>query len=245
MGISNVASMVAYDPSHISARITIPSINGESMYDLPYHKERDLEVVKSFIAQHPFAFLTGCDPQGRPIATQIPMLLEEKDGRLLLRGHMMCNTDHHKAFLNNENVLVVFTGPEVYVSGSWYSNPHTPSTWNYMSVHARGTIHLYHGEVLEDTLRKTSLHFEDHDHKSPTVYDNLDVKRTRRLVKMIVAFEVIVTEMDTVFKLSQDRDAPSFRSIIKQLKTKGENGHTIAAEMEKRMEQVFPVEQRE
>lgn len=215
------------------------------MYDLPYYKERDFEVIKSFIDEHPFAFLAGCDPEGRPIATQVPVFLEEEDGRKVLRGHIMRNTDHHKAFVHNENVLVVFSGAQSYVSGSWYSNPHTPSTWNYMSVHARGTIRFLEGAVLEDMLRKTSLHFEAYDRESPTIYDNLPAELTQRLVKMIVAFEITVAEMDNVFKLSQDRDAPSYRNIIKQLKTKGENGRKIAAEMERRMKQLFPQEQRE
>ena len=90
------------------------------MYDLPYHKARDLSVIKSFIDEHPFAFLTGCGPQGIPVATQVPVFLEEEDGRRVLRGHIMRNTDHHKAFMHNENVLVVFSGAQAYVSGSWY-----------------------------------------------------------------------------------------------------------------------------
>ncbi len=211
------------------------------MYNLPYHKERDSQVIKSFIDEYPFAFLTGCDAQGRPIATQIPMFLEEApDGRRALRGHIMRNTDHHKAFQHNENVLAVFSGAHIYVSGSWYSNPHTPSTWNYMSVHARGTIRFLDGAELEDMLRKTSLHFEGYDPDSPTVYDNLPAELRQRFVKMIVAFEITVTELDNVFKLSQDRDAASYRNIIEQLKTKGENGRTIAGEMEKRWAAVFP-----
>ncbi|MEX0899869.1 MAG: hypothetical protein WD081_04170 [Gammaproteobacteria bacterium] len=70
--------------------------------------------------------------------------------------------------------------------------------------------------------------------RSPTVYDNLPASLTARLLKMIVAFEITVTELDTVFKLSQDRDAPSHRNIIEKLKGKGENGRKIADEMEKR-----------
>lgn len=214
------------------------------MYDLPYHKERDPGVIKSFIDAHPFAFLTGCDPQGRPIATQVPVFLEEEEGHWVLRGHIMRNTDHHKAFLHNENVLVVFSGSHAYVSGSWYTNPYTPSTWNYMSVHARGTICFLEGAALEDMLRKTSMHFEAYDRDSPTIYDNLPVEFTQRLVKMIVAFEIKVAEMDNVFKLSQDRDAASYRNIIEQLKSKDEHGRTIAAEMEKRMQHLFPQEPR-
>ena len=110
------------------------------MYDLPQYKEHDKEVVKEFLDIYPFAFLTGCDSENRPVATQLPMFIEEIKGRNVLRGHLMKNTDHHKAFLHSENVLAVFTGKHTYVSGAWYSNPHSASTWNYMSVHVKGVI---------------------------------------------------------------------------------------------------------
>lgn len=210
------------------------------MYNLPYHKERNEQVVREFIDEHPFAFLAGCDAQHRPVATQVPVFLEKQDGRKLLRGHIMKNTDHHKAFSVNENVLVVFTGSHVYVSGSWYSDPHTPSTWNYMSVHAKGTIRFLDDHELEDVLRKTTLHFENQDRQSPTVFDNVSAEFKQKVMKAIVAFEIEVTEMDTVFKLSQDRDAESYRNIIGKLKERGEDGRVIAAEMEKRTNEVFP-----
>jgi transcriptional regulator len=56
----------------------------------------------------------------------------------------------------------------------------------------------------------------------------------------IVAFEIEVNEMDNVFKLSQDRDAKSYRNITKNLKGQGEDGKMIAAEMEKRTKELFP-----
>src|SRR6185503_9994475 len=174
------------------------------MYDLPYHKEKNEQVIKEFIDRYPFAFLAGSDSENKPVATQVPVFIEEKDGRKILRGHIMKNTDHHKAFLYNENVLVVFTGHHTYVSGTWYSNPHTPSTWNYMSVHAKGIIRFLGDEELIDALRAISLHFEGQDQSSPTIYDNLPAEYVQRIMKMIVAFEIEVTEMDTVFKLSQD-----------------------------------------
>jgi len=46
--------------------------------------------------------------------------------------------------------------------------------------------------------------------------------------------------MDTVFKLSQDRDAESYQNIIEKLKDQSEDGKVIAAEMEKRTKEVFP-----
>jgi transcriptional regulator len=210
------------------------------MYNIPYHKEKDEQQINGFIEKYPFAFLSGCDAANRPVATQLPVFIEEKDGRKILRGHLMKNTDHHKAFVHNDQVLVVFTGHHSYVSGTWYSNPHTPSTWNYMSVHIKGVIRFLEDAELVDALRAVSLHFEEYNQESATIYDNLPAEYTQRLMKMIAAFEIEVTEMDTVFKLSQDRDLESYQNIIAQLKEKGENGQVIAEEMEKRTKQVFP-----
>jgi len=209
------------------------------MYDLPYHKEKNEQVIKDFVDQHPFAFLTGCDTENKPVATQVPVFIEAKDGKKILRGHIMKNTDHHKAFLNNKNVLVVFTGNHTYVSATLYSNPHMASTWNYMSVHAKGIIRFLNDESLEDVLRKTSLHFENYNQQSATVFDNLPAEFKQKVMKAIVAFEIEVEEMDNVFKLSQDRDSESYHNIIEKLKKQGEDGQVIASEMEKRMKELF------
>ena len=210
------------------------------MYDLPYHKAQNEQVIKEFVDQYPFAFLTGCDAENKPVATQVPVFIEEKNGKKILRGHIMKNTDHHKAFLHNENVLVVFTGKHTYVSATWYSNPNMASTWNYMSVHAKGLIRFLDDEALEDALRMTSLHFENYDTQSPTAFDNLPIEFKQRVMKAIVAFEIEVTGLDTVFKLSQDRDFKSYLNIIEKLKEQGGDGQVIATEMEKRTKEVFP-----
>ncbi len=210
------------------------------MYNLPHHKENDPQIIKQFVDKYPFAFLTGCDSENKPIATQIPLFIEEKDGKKILSGHIMKNTDHHKTFLHNSNILAVFTGHHTYVSGTWYSNPHIPSTWNYMSVHAKGTIKFLDDNALEDVLRKVSLHFENFNKDSSTIFDNLPKEFIQRAMPYIVAFEIEITEMDTVFKLSQDRDYVSYKNIIAKLKQQDESGQVIAAEMEKRIHQVFP-----
>lgn len=210
------------------------------MYNLPYHKDKNEQVVEEFIAQHPFAFLTGCDSENKPIATQVPVFLEERDGRRILSGHIMKNTDHHKAFVHNENVLAVFTGPHTYVSATWYHNPHTASTWNYMSVHAKGVIRFLDGRALEEMLQKTSLHFENDNPHSTTVFNNLPEAFKQRVMRAIVAFEIEVVEMDHVFKLSQDRDDISYANIIAKLEEQGGDGSVIANEMKKRAGELFP-----
>ncbi len=210
------------------------------MYNLPYHKEENAQIIKEFMEQYPFAFLTGCDSENKPIATQVPVFVEEQDGKNILRGHIMKNTDHHKAFLQNDNVLAVFTGKHTYISGTWYSNPHTASTWNYMSVHAKGVIKFLGDSELENVLRMTSLHFEGQNHESATVFDNLPLAFKQKVMGAIVAFEIEVKALDTVFKLSQDRDAESYHNIIAKLKEQDDDGRVVAAEMEKRATGLFP-----
>lgn len=210
------------------------------MYNLPYHKEKDPQVISEFIQRYPFAFLTGCGADNMPVATQAPLFLEEKEDRKILTGHLMKNTDHHKAFLHNSNVLVVFNGPNAYVSGTWYSDPYTASTWNYMSIHIKGSIRFLEGKELEAVLQKTSLHFEQYNERATTVYENLPAASRQRAMHYIVAFEIAVKEMDTVFKLSQDRDEASYHNIKLRLKQQGAQEQAIAAEMEKRTKQLFP-----
>ena len=209
------------------------------MYSLPYFIEKDEKVIREFIDQHPFAFITGCDASHQPVATQIPVFIEEMDGRKILRGHMMKNTDHHKAFVQNPHVLVVFTGAHTYVSATWYSDPHQASTWNYMSVHVSGTIRFLDDKELIEALRKVSLHFEGYDHGSTTVFDNLSPSYTAPLIKAIVAFEIEVKEINNIFKLSQNRDKASFLNIIDQLNQKDADARIIAGEMEKRLKQLY------
>lgn len=209
------------------------------MYNLPYYKEKDQQVVLDFIHQHPFAFIAGCDEANKPVATQIPVFIEEREGKLYLTGHMMRQTDHHKAFEKNAAVLCVFTGHHTYVSATWYSNPQQASTWNYMSVHVKGQLRFLDEQGLVDVLRKTSLHFENNDHHSTTAFDNLPADYTSRLMKAIVAFEVEVEEIDSVFKLSQNRDQKSYQNIIKKLEEQEGEAKAIAEEMKKREGDLF------
>lgn len=209
------------------------------MYNLPYFKEKDQHVVLDFIHQHPFAFIAGCDENNKPVATQIPVFIEERDGKLFLSGHIMKQTDHHKAFEKNPHVLCVFTGHHSYVSASWYSNPNQASTWNYMSVHVKGTLRFLDEQALIEVLKNTSLHFENYNSESPTTFDNLPAEYTSRLMKAIVAFEVEVEAIDNVFKLSQNRDKESYQHIIEKLETQDADGKIIAAEMRKREERLF------
>ena len=204
------------------------------MYDLPYYKENDKEEILRFIHKYPFAFVAGCDEKQRPVATQVPVFIEERNGVYFLTGHIMRKTDHYRAFAKNPDVLVVFTGPYTYVSATWYSNPHQASTWNYMSVHAKGKIKFLDEEGLVAVLKKLTLHFENNNHDSSTIFDNLSGEYKQPLMKAIAAFEIEVESIENVFKLSQDRDEKSYDNIILKLSEKGGDSKLIADDMKKR-----------
>lgn len=208
------------------------------MYSLPYFKEHDSEVVLQFMREHPFAMLIGCT-EDKPIVTQVPMLFEERNGKIYLQAHIMRQTDHHKAFEKNPNVLAVFTSPHIYVSATWYDNPSQGSTWNYISVHARGTLRFLENDALIALMKKFTLHFENNNPQSATIYDNLPEEYTSRLLKAIIGFEVEVESIENVFKLSQNRDEKSFHTIIEKLQQQGYNGQYIANEMKQRAAQLF------
>ena len=209
------------------------------MYNLPYYKEQDAEEVMQFIREHPFAFLAGSDAANNPVATQIPVFIDEKDGKIFLTGHIMRNTDHHKAFEQNSSVLAVFTGPHTYVSATWYTKP-VGSTWNYMSVHAKGTIRFGDTNELISILKRLSLHYENYNTASTTVFDNLPAEYTERMMKAIVPFEIEINDLQHVFKLSQDRDEKSYDNIATKLKEQGGDAKKIGELMEKRKSKVFP-----
>ncbi len=208
------------------------------MYNLPYFKEEDKQRVLEFIRQHPFAFICGCDVENKPVATQIPCFIEERNDKLYLSGHIMKNTDHHKAFMHNPNVLAVFTGAHTYVSASWYSDQQTASTWNYLSVHAKGTMKFLDEAALLEVLKHTTNHFENNPH-SPANFENLPKDYVDKLTKAIVAFEVEVESMDNVFKLSQNRDKKSYENIMGKLNEQDHDGKKIAAEMQLRKDELF------
>jgi transcriptional regulator len=210
------------------------------MYNFSYFKEKEKQAILDLIEEYPFAFMTGSFLSGKQVATQIPILLEERNGELFLQGHIMRNTDHHKAFTENPNALLVFTGPSCYVSASWYSNPQSGSTWNYMSVHIAGEVNFMSDANLVSFMRKLTLRFEQGNRQSATIYDNLPENYLAKMMPAIVGFEIKATQLENVFKLSQNRDEVSYTNIISELDKIGGQSALVATEMKKRYADLFP-----
>jgi len=208
------------------------------VYNYNHYKEQDKEKVLTFMRQHSFVMLLAADGNGRIEGTQVPVMVEEINEKIFISGHIARKSDHQKALAESGNALVIFTGPHSYVSGSWYSDPQQASTWNYIAVHARGKVRWTEAEELIAILQKTSLHFENNNTESSTIYDNLPTAYRESLLNAIVGFEIEVAELDNVYKLSQNRDEKSYDNIVHELKQQDSDAKQIAGIMENRKSSV-------
>jgi transcriptional regulator len=205
------------------------------MYKPKIYTEKDIKKIEKFIERYPFAQITGINSSGKPVATQVPLIFNENKQKL--QGHVMKNTRHYKAFLQNPEVLVVFTGPDAYISGSWYKKPHVASTWNYMSVQIQGTLDFMPDDELVKLMKKFTLKFEDDDRTSPTFYDNIPDDYLKQHMQAIAGFEIKVGSMEAIFKLSQDKKEEDRNNVISQLKQKSLMAQQLAEEMEKKLKE--------
>lgn len=205
-----------------------------TMYKFDYYTEKDPQKVIDFMKENPFALISGMGDT-HPVATQVPLGIEVKEDRIFLRGHIMRKTDHHLAFEKNKNVMVVFTGPHCFVSAAWYTNPAMGSTWNYMTVQAKGKISFLDEEGTYQAVKEVSDKYVGAT--GPGSFDTLPAEYIDRMVKGIVGFIIEVESTENTFKLSQNRDLDSQRNIIEELMKRGdENSRKIAKEMIKRLD---------
>lgn len=186
------------------------------MYNIPYYKAKDHQEVVDFMHANPFVTICGVDNEGFPVVTQVPVLLKIENDKIIISGHVMRKQDHTIAFEFNNNVLVIFSAPSAFVSASWYSVKEVASTWNYQSVHAVGKIEMKGEDHLYNLLSELTAHFEK-DPNSPTQVKNLDPLYMKENMVAIISFEIEVTELKHVFKLSQNRDDVSHEHIKKEL----------------------------
>jgi len=201
------------------------------MYKLPYFTEKDTDKVIFFMQENAFAMVAGFGGL-YPVATQIPLDVELKDGKIFLHGHIMKKTDHHKAFENNNKVLVLFTGPHCYVSASWYNNPQAASTWNYMTVQAKGKITFTDDDGTYEAIKFVTNKYEGLE--TAAAFNNMPKEYILPLLKAIIGFTIEVESFDNTFKLSQNKKPEEQINIIAELKKRGdEQSFKIAEEMEK------------
>ena len=200
------------------------------MYIPDQYKNEDLSEIRSFVRSNPFGLLIS-QVEGRPWATHIPIELETNaGGEDFLVGHISKANRQWEYFKEKQQVLCVFMGPHSYVSSSWYAKEEVP-TWDYIAVHAYGTLNIQAGEALYESLDGLLSRYEENS-ENPMVLSALS-KKTLRQIRGIVGFRIAVSEFRAAYKLSQGRPG-DHAAIIRELEATGDPGAmAIAREIKK------------
>ncbi|MDQ0636617.1 transcriptional regulator [Pedobacter sp. W3I1] len=204
------------------------------MYKLPHFTANNQDEVLEFMHQNTFVTLIGFDGEF-PVATQVPVKTLVEDGSIKLIGHIMTKTDHYKAFEQNPRVMAIFTGAHAYISASVYESPAAASTWNYKTVQAKGIIRLMTPEETYQVIKELTDKYEDPE-TSPAAFNKMDEAYIQKHLKAITGFEVTVSHIDHVFKMSQNHSAKNKESIVANLEKSDDTlNHEVAKEMKKNL----------
>jgi transcriptional regulator len=203
------------------------------MYIPKYYKLTNVDEIWDFVQENPFGTLVTTD-HGIPIATHLPLGLNKKGDDYYITGHMAYGNPQWKTFEICEDVLVMFQGPNAYISSSWYGHENVP-TWNYQAVHVYGKACILSKDELIEELKIMLGKYEE-KRENPILWDNLSPHLLENELKGIVGFKIKVGEIQAAYKLSQNRNNTDYMNIIEKLQNEVKpNSRQIADLMEKRL----------
>jgi len=183
------------------------------MYIPGFNTFPDKQEVISFMQKYSFGtIITSVD--NLPVATHLPFLIEEKDGQIIISSHF-AKANPQALDVNGNTNLIIFTEPHAYISPKNYEKEAEVPTWNYIAVHAYGKARLLNGEqehlnLLERTIKNYEAGYFSQWQNLPDVYKS-------KMIKGIVGFEIIVTDLQAKRKLSQNRSEVEKENIIYSL----------------------------
>jgi transcriptional regulator len=177
------------------------------MYSPKFNQVADRAVLIEAMQAYPFAILFG--PQSTPqapaplVATHLPLVVKDEGEHGLIEGHF-AKANRHSQSLAGRETLVVFSGPHSYVSPTLYVDPLSVPTWNYIAIHAYGTLSLVEDEPGKDELlagliQSNEPAFADKWRAMPDGF-------RRTMLAGIVGFRIQITRIEGKFKISQNRD---------------------------------------
>jgi len=166
---------------------------------------------------------------GVPSATHLPFLVKQRDEKVILLSHFAKANPQAVDMVGNL-ALVIFTEPHAYISPKHYEKVESVPTWNYLAVHAYGKCTLLDGEENKAALLKETIQFYEAGYLKQ--WDNLPDNFKQGMMKGIVAFEIVVDDLQAKAKLSQNKTVKERESIINELQhTDNTNEQDIAAYM--------------
>jgi transcriptional regulator len=200
------------------------------VYLPPAFTETRSEVLLAHIERYDFAMLVTHGPGG-PIVSQIPFLIERRDGKLFLQGHLARPNPQLADLDGTTETLAVFAGPHAYISPSWYEAGPAVPTWNYATVHAYGRAQrIDDADWLRNLVRRLS---DRHEAREPAPWRMQDLPEpyVQSMLKGIVGVEIAVDRLEGKFKLSQNRPASDRPRIIAALERRSDPESVAVADL--------------
>jgi transcriptional regulator len=203
---------------------------------LPSHfAESRIDVMHALMRDYPLGVLIASTSNGLD-ANHVPFMTDptpEPWGTL--RCHVARANPIWSELERSSEVLVVFQGPEAYVSPSAYEAKRTDGkvvpTWNYVAVHAYGTARVVHDrEWLLNLLNAlTSAH--EAKRAQPWRVADAPSDYTHKMLRAIVGIEISVTKLLGKWKVSQNRSATDRANVAEDLRQQSETSHTEMIEL--------------
>ncbi|MFQ6575248.1 FMN-binding negative transcriptional regulator [Pseudomonas sp. UM16] len=187
------------------------------MFTPSSYKETDISQLQQQIEQTRLAVLVTHGEQGLQ-ASHLPLLLDRSQGSNgTLYGHFARANRQWQELANGTEALVVFAGPDAYVSAGYYpsklEDPRTVPTWNYLAVHAWGKAEVFHdAERLLDIVRRLSDHHEKRQ-TNPWSVDEAPADYMAGMLRAIVGFALPIERLQGTRKLSQNRSAIDIEGV--------------------------------
>lgn len=182
------------------------------MYSPAYARVTDRTMIDPVIHENPFATLCFSDPTDHsPQCFHLPLIL--KDERLF--GHLALANEARKK-IDGAELLVIFHGPNCYISPDWYGTENNVPTWNYVSIHLRGIGRI---RREDDFLRSVLQDLAQHEDPSLLIGKNIDSHPI--LLKSIVGIEVEIRDVEAKFKLAQSKPKAERENLISALRESG------------------------
>lgn len=194
------------------------------MYLPSAFREERVAVLHELIRQRPLATLVTLGSNGLT-ANHIPMMIALEPAPFgTLVGHVARGNSLWRDA--EPSVLAIFTGPEHYISPSWYASKQEDGkvvpTWNYVAVHAHGTLHIH--EEREWLLGLVTKLTETHEaqFERPWKVADAPADYVDGLLKGIVGFEIRIERLEGKWKMGQNRsdaDREGAAESLQQMKT--------------------------
>jgi len=183
------------------------------MYTPKFNQVSDRAVLLEAMQAYSFAILfgpNGTQPENGMRATHLPLLVRDEGEHGTLLGHFARANTHWSALAGRET-LVIFPGPHSYVSPSLYTEELSVPTWNYIAIHAYGTLELIEdepgrGRLVEELIAR---HEPDYLERWRSMPDGF----RRTMLAGIMGFRIPIARIEGKFKLSQNRGADDRRNV--------------------------------